>query len=79
MWETNATAMSDIFQIEDVMEVRCYTGTTMSLQVNNDLKNGWYLVSATHNPYGEPVWMLGLIGDTTTGPSDHATTGPSDP
>lgn len=61
--------MSDIFQIEDVVEVRCYTGTSQSLHVTNDLKDGWYLMSATHNPYGDPVWMLGRVPTPLDPPS----------
>ena len=44
--------MSELFRIEDVIETHSYEGASRSSEVSDALKDGWYLMSAAH----DPVW-----------------------
>ncbi len=53
--------MSKLFRIENVIETDSYKGAFRSSEVSDALQDGWYLISAAHDPYGNPVWLLGRV------------------
>jgi hypothetical protein len=46
--------------LSNIKRTEWVSGSAMQDDVNAMLEQGWALLAAGMNPYGEPTWLLGL-------------------